>query len=213
MAASFVTLWRTIQAEINVDRFICAIIGDSQLLHVRLPSDPQTSQSQRARRLFLRLKWVFDSHRVLLLRPLAASTPPIERSLLLRTILHIIIVADTVHGSREKTLDYLVFRRIVLETLLSAVGVYVISQSPLSFDEDDLLQSHLSQLVEGWRQAQDLSDVELILHRTILAAITAHQEDDSEDSQFAPLSSVDHDTVSVDLDGYVISREALKSIY
>jgi hypothetical protein len=212
MAASFATLWRTIQAKTNIDRFICEIIGDSQLLHVRLPSDPQTSQSQQARRLFLRLKWVFDSHRVLLLRPSATPTPPIEKKLLLRTILHIIDIADSVQSSQEKNLDYLLFRRIVLETLLSAVGVFLISQSPLSFDEDDLLQSRFSQLVEGWRETQDLSKLEFILQEIILAAITAHQEADSEGSQFALRRSEENDTVRVALNEYFCAREPLPFI-
>jgi hypothetical protein len=181
MAAAFSTTWNTLQAQAsNVEPLIHGIIGESQIVSIRLPSDPQLSQLQQCRRLLLRLKWVFDSYKVVLLRPSATPTSTFERTSLFRVILYIIQVSSSIQDFQEKNLDYPLFRRIALETLLSAVSVYFLSHSPLSFDEDDLLRSRIAELLEKWQKAQELSELECALQGIIVSVLSAHQEGEME---------------------------------
>jgi hypothetical protein len=180
MAAPFSTTWKFLQAQAGAERLIYEIIGESQIVAIRLPSDPQLSQLQQCRRSLLRLKWVFDAHRISLLKPSAAPTATIERTFLLRAILHIVQVSSSVRNFQEKNLDYPLFRRIALETLLAAVSVYVLSQPALSFDEDDLLRSQIEELLEDWQRTQELTELECALQGIIVSVIAAHQDGDLE---------------------------------
>jgi hypothetical protein len=196
MAAAFSSTWKTLQAQASVERLIHEIIGESQIISIRLPSDPQLSQLQQCRRVLLRLKWVFDSYRVVLLRPSATPTATIERTFLLRVILHIIHTSCSIQDFQEKNLDYPLFRRIALETLLAAVSVYLLSQPPLSFDEDDLLRSRIEDLLEEWQKTQELSELECALQGIIVSVLTAQQEGDFEGNMHSQMR-FENDMVSV----------------
>lgn len=177
VSATYAALWRNLQAETNVDQLICEIIGQSQISSARLPTEPQVSHIQQTRKLLLRLKWILDSQRVSLLRSSLVTAAPIERQFLLRVISHVMLLAGCNKTSQERNIDYLVFRRIALEALLSAVSLYLLSQSPFTLPEEDVFQSQLQQLVEGWKEVEPLSETDsIIANKIIPAAFTAHQD-------------------------------------
>lgn len=69
-------------------------------------------------------------------------------------------LGSSIQEFQEKNLDYPQFSRIALETLLTAISVYLLLHPPLSFEEDDLLRSHVEDLVEGWQISHELTDIE-----------------------------------------------------
>jgi hypothetical protein len=190
MATAYVPLWRLLQTEPDIERLIFEIVGESQVLGIRLPSDKSLPHLQLARRLLFRLKLVFDSHRSLLLLPPTTATIP--KDWILRTILFIFDICSSVQQSQHNPLDYLVFRRSALETLLSAVSTFLLSQTSLSIDEDDLLQASIQKLGESWRHVQELSGMEQALLDVVAAALAT-----LEDREFDYGSSIKPDTESV----------------
>lgn len=209
ISATYAALWRNLQAETNVDQLIYEIIGQSQISSTRLPTEPQISQLQQTRKLLLRLKWVFDSQRVSLLRSSLQLAAPIDRQFLLRVILHVMLLAGSDQPFEERNIDYLVFRRIALEALLSVVSLYLFSQSPFTFHEEDLFQSQLQQLVERWQQVQPLSETDsIIVDKIIPAAITAHQEGYFEGNRYLQVGMVE-DAVCAIMHGIFCASKAI----
>jgi len=196
MAAAFSSTWKSLQAEANIERLIHEVIGESKITSIRLPIDPQLSQLQQCRRALLRLKWVFDSYRINLLRPSAEPTATVERTFLLRVILHIIHISCSVREFQVRNLDYALFRRIALETILAAVSVYLLSHPPLSFDEDDLLRSRIDELLDEWQKTQPLSDVECALQGIIVSILTSHQDGEL-DMNICGQMRFENDSVSI----------------
>jgi hypothetical protein len=178
MATAYISLWRLLQAETDFERLVFEIVGESQILGVRLPCDKPLSQLQLTRRLLFRLKLVFDCHRFLLLQRLAPAT--ISRNSMLRIFLLALEICGSIHECQHNPLDYLLFRRNAMETLLSLVSVFLLCQSSLAIDEDDLLQGSIQKLRKSWRRVQDLSVMEQALLDVMTVALATLEDCDSD---------------------------------
>ena len=99
---------------------------------------------------------------------------------MLRIFLLALEICGSVHESQHNPLDYLMFRRNAMETLLSVASVFLLSQSSLSIDEDDLLQGSVQKLGKKWRRVQDLSVMEQALLDVMTAALAELEDCDSD---------------------------------
>lgn len=179
---AYVSLWKLLQNTPDIERLVFEIVGESHLLGLQLPCDKPLSQLQLARTLLFRLKLVFDSHRFLLFQNLRTET--LSRNWILRIIIFVLDICSSVERSQHNSLDYLLFRRNALETLLSAVSLLLLSQASLSFEEDDLLQAAFHRLKESWQCAEELSTTEQALLETMTSALARLEDCDSEHGLF-----------------------------
>jgi hypothetical protein len=152
------------------------LIGQASVEKNSLPSDPPSYQIQRGRRLLLRLKWILDSQRFII-RFLNRSKNTISREVVFRLLLHVLAMASSETAAYPRHEDYALYRRVILDVLLSAFHLLMLIDSKVTMDEQDILRSNLENMLQRWRDVSELSPME----NNLLGDITIASIEDMED--------------------------------
>jgi hypothetical protein len=151
--------WRWLLQCDSIDDVLFHITGRAAVFSNVLPSDPPARQIHNTRRILLRIKWLLDTQR-LAYSLSGRSQLRLKMVMLLRIILHILDFGSSEHPSAKVDSEYTVYRRVTLETLLSALRLLMLFKTPMTLDEEDLIQSRLNHMLVIWKNVQPLSIVE-----------------------------------------------------
>jgi hypothetical protein len=163
--------WRWLLQYENIDDILFHIVGRAALFSNLLPSDPPSRQIHNTRRILLRIKWLLDTQR-LAYNLSGRSHLRLKPVMLLRIVLHVLDLGSSEHSAKVDS-EYTVYRRITLETLLSALRLLMLFKTPMSLDEEDLVQSRLNHMLVIWKTVQPLSIVEESLLAQLLPELLA----------------------------------------
>jgi hypothetical protein len=151
--------WRWLLQCDNIEDVLFHVAGRAAVFSNVLPSDPPTRQIHNTRRILLRIKWLLDTQR-LAYNLSGRSQLRLKMAMLLRIILQILDFGSSEHPSAKVDPEYNIYRRITLETLISALRLLMLYKSPMTLDEEDLVQSRLNHMLVIWKNVQGLSIVE-----------------------------------------------------
>jgi hypothetical protein len=151
--------WRWLLQCDSIDDVLFHITGRAALFSNVLPSDPPSRQIHNTRRILLRIKWLLDTQR-LAYNLSGRSQLRLKMVMLLRIILHVLDFGSSEHPSAKVDSEYTIYRRVTLETLLSALRLLMLFKTPMTLDEEDLIQSRLNHMLVIWKNVQPLSIVE-----------------------------------------------------
>jgi hypothetical protein len=161
LAGSSSQPWTSLLNCDTIDDFISETIGQLTLQACLLPSDPPLFHSQSERRALLRLKWIFDSQQFgLRATPLGKRLP---RDTTLRILMYLISVGESSSAASTSSMDYSIFRRLLLDTILSAFRLFILVGSPTTMDEEDLVMSRISNMTQRWADVPEIQGVETAL--------------------------------------------------
>lgn len=180
------------------------VIGNSEVLLIRLPSDPSISPLQHSRRLLLRIGWVFEG--LAQVHADARNIPAdvaIDGSTILRLLL---LVLKNCHQHEVKpttsaSLDYRIWRELALDTILWGIRLLMLSPYEISIDEEDLVLNELQQVKASWGRSETLQSFETFaLEELLPSAISSpslrHLGQDSWQDELRRVVEVMGDTAS-----------------
>jgi hypothetical protein len=146
-------------------------IGKSQVQTVRLPGDV-FSETRHTYQLLLKIKCILESHGQALKSEDGRRINTLDKSSLLRIILYIMKLSACKASPQESQLDYLILRRIALDSLVAAMRLLEHQSDFLTLEEGDWVQTQLEELILNWEVQLKLSTAEKwILEELIPAAI------------------------------------------
>jgi hypothetical protein len=182
------------------------VIGNSEVILIRLPTDPSTSHLQHSRRLLLRIGWVFEG--LAQIHADATNVPTeavIDGSTIFRLLLLVLKTCrgEEVRPTTSPSLDYRIWREIALDTIIWGIRLLMFSSYEISIDEEDLVMSELQLVKNSWARSEELQIFETfafeeLFPSSVSASFSHHVGQDSWQDEMEKIVEIMADTSSAD---------------
>jgi hypothetical protein len=181
--------WRILLNQDAIENSVFITIGQASIKKNIIPKDPSSYQIQSDRRLLLRLKWILDSQRFLILSSTQKKSM-ISRDIVLRLLHHILTIASSEFVVNPTQKDHTFNRLIVMDAFMSAFRLFTILDSNIAMDDQDFIRSSLEAMIQRWRDVSDLSQIETSILTNILMSSIDEMDDDLSQTHQLSLSLV-----------------------